>query len=90
MIERRHLVATALGTAAASKPVSARQAAAAVIRTNELGPENPALNRRAGLWDATEVVWDWPGASPASTTETVADGTGTRWLAHGYACVRRF
>ncbi len=48
-------------------------AASAAERLNELGPENAAMAKYAGLWDVTETVWDKPGSNPITTTGLVAE-----------------
>jgi len=45
----------------------------AADRMNELGPQNGALEKQAGLWDVTQTVWVTPGAAPVTTTGLVAE-----------------
>lgn len=40
---------------------------------NELGPENSILAKRAGLWNVTETVWEYPGAKPVVINGYVAE-----------------
>lgn len=57
----RHL---SLPLGSADRPTTAR--------INDLGPENDATARTAGVWDVTETVWDTPGAVPVVTEGLVA------------------
>ncbi|RUT72441.1 hypothetical protein D0817_02210 [Flavobacterium cupreum] len=40
---------------------------------NELGPENSVLAKRAGLWNVTETVWEYPGAKAVVIKGMVAE-----------------
>ena len=74
MLERRLLLGATIGSVVT--PVAALAQAtppSASARLNELGPENQAMARRAGLWDMTETVWDRPGSPPSVTTGLVAE-----------------
>ena len=72
MVERRTLLAAAVGSVLAPG-AAAQQASPAAARMGELGPENGALRLREGLWDVTETAWAAPGADPVSTTGLVAE-----------------
>lgn len=73
MLQRRIMLATVIASALMPVAASAQQAPPAAARLSELGPENQAMARRAGLWDVTETVWDRPGAAPVTTTGLVAE-----------------
>ena len=70
-MERRHLLAITASCLLLPR-LGVQAAQPAVVRLNELGPENEAMSKRAGLWDVTETAWDSPDAAPASTTGLVA------------------
>lgn len=72
MLARRHIFESTLAFALLPG-LAAAQALPAAQRLNQLGPENEAMARLAGIWDVTETVWDAPGAAPATTTGLVAE-----------------
>ena len=74
MIERRELLAVALGALLLPRLSSAAQTQrSACDRFNEPGAENARLAALSGTWDAVESVWANRGASPIVTSGLVAD-----------------
>lgn len=77
MLDRRHFIGGALGSAAAAGLASAPDADAQVLfssdRLNQPGREAQLLLRRVGLWDVVETVWAAPGATPTTSRGLVAE-----------------
>lgn len=60
---RRELGAMALGATMIPSIVAAA-AEPADVRLLDLGPENGAPARRAGVWDVVETIWPATGVTP--------------------------
>ena len=73
MIERRRLIAAAIGTMLIPAAGSAQGAPTGSEHINELGPEGTMIAARRGGWDVTETFWAAPGAPPVVSTGLVAD-----------------
>ena len=73
MIERRQLIAAAIGTLLVPGAAHAQAAPTSSERMNDPGVENGMIAQRQGLWDMTETVWAAPGAAPLVTTGLVAE-----------------
>lgn len=73
MLNRCRFMGIAAGSVFLASAAEAQTPMLAADRMNELGPQNGALAKQAGLWDVTETVWANPGAAPISTTGLVAE-----------------
>jgi hypothetical protein len=74
MIERRELLAFAVGSLLLPRLPSAMQTpCSASDRFNEPGAEHGRLAALSGTWDVVESVWSNPQASPKVTSGLIAD-----------------
>jgi hypothetical protein len=73
MIERRELLALAVGSSLLSRLSAAQTQGPASARLNQPGAENSRLAALSGTWDVVESVWSNPGASPKVMSGLIAD-----------------